>query len=97
VESYLNFLGSKYTGLYNRRGRAFPDVSAQGAKYLITWQGMHVHGIPSSFHFFLVKKLSGSQRNLYIEGNKKLILFLDCAQSAARQPLHLHFLLSLLC
>ncbi|PLW36506.1 hypothetical protein PCASD_06444 [Puccinia coronata f. sp. avenae] len=43
VESYLNFLGSKYTGLYNRRGRAFPDVSAQGAKYLITWQGMHVH------------------------------------------------------
>ncbi|KNZ59134.1 hypothetical protein VP01_1797g4 [Puccinia sorghi] len=43
VRSYLNILGSNYTGLYNPKGRAVPDVSAQGSKYLMTWRGMHVH------------------------------------------------------
>jgi len=43
VNSYLNILGSNYTGMYNPLGRAVPDVSAQGSKYLMTWRGMHVH------------------------------------------------------
>ncbi|KAA1083540.1 hypothetical protein PGT21_005078 [Puccinia graminis f. sp. tritici] len=43
VQTYLNLLGSNYTGLYNPKGRGVPDVSAQGAKYLMTWQKLHVH------------------------------------------------------
>lgn len=39
INRYLKFLGpQKYNGLYNRTGRGFPDVSAQGAKYVIAWQ-----------------------------------------------------------
>lgn len=39
VDRYLRFLGpTTYQGLYNRTGRGFPDVSAQGAKYVIAWQ-----------------------------------------------------------
>jgi len=39
VNRYLNYMGSEtYSGLYNRSGRGFPDVSAQGAKYVIAWQ-----------------------------------------------------------
>jgi len=39
INRYLQFLGpQKYNGLYNRTGRGFPDVSAQGAKYVIAWQ-----------------------------------------------------------
>ncbi|WAQ81732.1 hypothetical protein PtA15_2A43 [Puccinia triticina] len=39
VDRYLNYLGpDTYQGLYNRTGRGFPDVSAQGAKYVIAWQ-----------------------------------------------------------
>jgi len=30
VEKYLKILGTRWKGLYNPRGRAFPDVSAQG-------------------------------------------------------------------
>ncbi|WAR52657.1 hypothetical protein PtB15_2B81 [Puccinia triticina] len=43
VQSYLQQLGSNFTGLYNPKGRGIPDVSAQGAKYLMTWQKLHVH------------------------------------------------------
>jgi len=39
VNRYLDYMGSEtYKGLYNRSGRGFPDVSAQGAKYVIAWQ-----------------------------------------------------------
>lgn len=39
VNRYLDYMGSEtYSGLYNRSGRGFPDVSAQGAKYVIAWQ-----------------------------------------------------------
>lgn len=39
VPSYIASLGSKYAGLYNKKGRGFPDVSAQGANYLIVSGG----------------------------------------------------------
>ncbi|KAH9055580.1 tripeptidyl peptidase A [Lactarius vividus] len=39
VRNYLSKLGNKYSGLYNSRGRAYPDVSAQSDNFLIFWQG----------------------------------------------------------
>ena len=35
VSSYLSFLGDTYEGLYNATGRGFPDVSSQGANFMI--------------------------------------------------------------
>ncbi|KAH9823548.1 tripeptidyl peptidase [Melampsora americana] len=42
VKDYFVSLGSKHSGLYNLTGRGYPDVSAQGAKYVIAWQGRFV-------------------------------------------------------
>lgn len=39
VSSYLQKLGTKQAGLFNAKGRAFPDVSAQGQSYAIYEKG----------------------------------------------------------
>ncbi|MBW0509343.1 hypothetical protein O181_049058 [Austropuccinia psidii MF-1] len=40
VRRYLQQLGPRaYRGMYNQNGRGYPDVSAQGAKYVIAYQG----------------------------------------------------------
>ncbi|KAF9170292.1 hypothetical protein BGX20_009158 [Mortierella sp. AD010] len=39
VSQFLDGLGRKYNGLYNRKGRGFPDVSAQGVNCLIIQGG----------------------------------------------------------
>ncbi|KAF8321006.1 peptidase S8/S53 domain-containing protein [Cantharellus anzutake] len=39
VPRYLKTLGSTYEGLFNKNGRAYPDVAAQGYRYLIVYQG----------------------------------------------------------
>lgn len=35
VNAYLNKLGDSWSGLYNPRGKGFPDVAAQAARYII--------------------------------------------------------------
>ncbi|KAK4502120.1 hypothetical protein PRZ48_005543 [Zasmidium cellare] len=40
VERYLDEIGDLHAGLYNRSGRAFPDLAAQGYKYQIVYAGM---------------------------------------------------------
>lgn len=42
VNSYVKSLGSKYQGLYNASGRAYPDVAAQGQQFLIVWAGKNI-------------------------------------------------------
>lgn len=39
VSSYLKKLGSQYQGLFNRTGRAYPDISAQGSRFKIAVGG----------------------------------------------------------
>ncbi|KAG9590356.1 subtilisin-like protein, partial [Aureobasidium melanogenum] len=39
VESYLDTLGTRWSGLYNSSGRGFPDIAAQMERYLI-YNGM---------------------------------------------------------
>ncbi|KAF8321037.1 tripeptidyl peptidase A [Cantharellus anzutake] len=39
VPRYLKTLGSTYEGLFNKSGRAYPDVAAQGYRYFIVYQG----------------------------------------------------------
>lgn len=35
VQHYLNYLGNEWEGLYNPLGRGFPDVAAQGRRFVI--------------------------------------------------------------
>lgn len=45
VDAYLASLNKTYAypGLYNRSGRAYPDISAQGQSYAVIWNGKLVH------------------------------------------------------
>lgn len=40
VEGYLSKIGSLYAGLYNRTGRGYPDVAAQGNHDVIVWDNI---------------------------------------------------------
>ena len=40
VQKYVESLGGKYKGLYNASGRAYPDVAAQGSRYVIKVDGV---------------------------------------------------------
>ncbi|KAK2744003.1 polynucleotide 3'-phosphatase [Myotisia sp. PD_48] len=44
VDGFLKQLGDKWKGLYDPRGRGFPDVSAQGSNYMVYDKG-EVQGI----------------------------------------------------
>lgn len=39
VDGYLDHIGDLYQGLYNRSGRGYPDVAAQGNHDVIVWEG----------------------------------------------------------
>lgn len=39
VDNYISNLGDQHRGLYNRHGRGFPDISAQGYHYPVIWNG----------------------------------------------------------
>lgn len=39
VAAYVKSLGGKYDGLYNKKGRGYPDVAAQGNRDAIVWAG----------------------------------------------------------
>ncbi|EST07407.1 Peptidase S53, propeptide [Kalmanozyma brasiliensis GHG001] len=50
VKNYLPNIVTKYTGLYNPNGRAYPDVSAQGSRYVIKIGGKNylIYGTSAS-------------------------------------------------
>ncbi|RFU25106.1 hypothetical protein B7463_g11230, partial [Scytalidium lignicola] len=39
VPAYITNLGGKYDGLYNKSGRAYPDIAAQGQSFAWVWNG----------------------------------------------------------
>lgn len=53
VSSYLNKIGNKNTGLYNAKGRGFPDVAAQAQNFRVTDQGVDkgYRGLPAQLQF----------------------------------------------
>lgn len=42
VPAYIASLGNEYAGLYNRSGRGYPDVAAQGQDFVVVWDGQNV-------------------------------------------------------
>ena len=39
VANYVKGLGGEFNGLYNKKGRAYPDLAAQGQNFLTVWNG----------------------------------------------------------
>jgi tripeptidyl-peptidase-1 len=39
VDKYIDNIGDLYAGLYNRTGRGYPDVAAQGNRDVYVWEG----------------------------------------------------------
>lgn len=39
VPAYMTSMGTKFQGLYNTSGRAYPDIAAQAFQYLVVWNG----------------------------------------------------------
>ncbi|TVY57900.1 Tripeptidyl-peptidase sed3, partial [Lachnellula suecica] len=39
VPNYITSLGNQFDGLYNKSGRGYPDIAAQGYRYLTIWNG----------------------------------------------------------
>jgi tripeptidyl-peptidase-1 len=35
----MTSMGTKFQGLYNTSGRAYPDIAAQAFQYLVVWNG----------------------------------------------------------
>ena len=39
VQNYISSLGTQFAGLYNKSGRGYPDISAQGQHFVTIWNG----------------------------------------------------------
>ena len=42
VPLYIQSLNGSFDGLYDKAGRGYPDISAQGAHFMTTWNGSNV-------------------------------------------------------
>jgi tripeptidyl-peptidase-1 len=42
VPAYVKSLNGSFAGLYDPRGRAYPDIAAQGFHFITTWNGTDV-------------------------------------------------------
>lgn len=42
VSKYTKSLGNQFEGLYNPKGRAYPDIAAQGQSYAVVWGGQTI-------------------------------------------------------
>jgi tripeptidyl-peptidase-1 len=55
VPDYVASLGGKFEGLFNASGRAFPDIAAQGFRYVVVWNGNLIHlTVLGTFHVTLL-------------------------------------------
>jgi tripeptidyl-peptidase I len=45
VPQYIASLGGEFDGLYNKSGRGYPDISAQGFRYAVVWHGILLPGV----------------------------------------------------
>lgn len=54
VDAYVKSLGTQFEGLYNKTGRGYPDVAAQGYRFAVVWNGtvLTVDGTSASTPLF---------------------------------------------
>lgn len=42
VSTYIGNLGTRFNGLYNTSGRGYPDIAAQGFRFVTIWNGTEI-------------------------------------------------------
>jgi tripeptidyl-peptidase-1 len=77
VSSYLGKLGSRWAGLYNTKGRGFPDVAAQGTRFRVVDKGtqISVGGTSASAPAFAA--IVGLLNNARLSSGKPALGFLN--------------------
>lgn len=77
VSTYLNILGDKWDGYYNKTGRGFPDVAAQGQDFNVVDKGRNagVSGTSASAPTFAA--VIALLNALRIDAGKKPLGFLN--------------------
>lgn len=77
VSKYLGILGNKWQGLYNPRGRGFPDISAQGRYYFVVDKGRVVRVSGTSASAPTIASIIGLLNAARLQAGKKTFGFLN--------------------
>lgn len=77
VTDYLKKLGSQWDGLYNPKGRGFPDVAAQGARFRVVDKGAQISVGGTSASAPTFASVVGLLNNARISAGKPALGFLN--------------------
>jgi tripeptidyl-peptidase-1 len=77
VSAYLQKLGNKWEGLYNPKGRGFPDVAAQGARFRVVDKGTQISVGGTSASAPVFASIVGMLNNKRISSGKPTLGFLN--------------------
>lgn len=66
-----------YAGLYNASGRAYPDIAAQGQKFVVTWEGSNIRLDGTSASTPLASAIISLVNDALIAAGKKPLGFLN--------------------
>lgn len=77
VNAYLQKLGNKWEGLYNPKGRGFPDVAAQGARFRVVDKGTQISVGGTSASAPVFASIIGMLNNKRISSGKPALGFLN--------------------
>ncbi|RDW57074.1 hypothetical protein BP6252_13889 [Coleophoma cylindrospora] len=77
VNSYIKSLNGTYDGLYNKSGRAYPDLSAQGQFFSIWYQGSLSYASGTSASTPLTASIISLVNNELIAAGKPVLGFLN--------------------
>ncbi|KAF1958205.1 tripeptidyl-peptidase-like protein [Byssothecium circinans] len=77
VSAYLSKLGSQWEGLYNPKGRGFPDVAAQGRSFLVIDKGRKISVGGTSASAPVIASIVGLLNNARLSAGKPALGFLN--------------------
>ncbi|KAL9108225.1 MAG: hypothetical protein Q9227_006963 [Pyrenula ochraceoflavens] len=77
VPAYIDGLDGLYDGLYNKTGRAYPDISAQGRAFAIVWNGTNLQVDGTSASTPLAASIITLVNDARIAANKKPLGWLN--------------------
>lgn len=79
VDKYVASLGGKYKGLYNPKGRAYPDVSAQGSRFVVVNNGTYGRASGTSASAPLTASIFALINDKRISAGKSKLGFINVA------------------
>ncbi|EEH18271.1 hypothetical protein PABG_00834 [Paracoccidioides brasiliensis Pb03] len=77
VQDYLDKLGNRWEGLYNPKGRGFPDIAAQGVHYAVFDKGQEIAVGGTSASAPTIAAIISNLNAIRISQNKSVLGFLN--------------------